>query len=111
VGRVLAIKGATMGVFGLWVLGITAWHAWHGTLPHAATMGVVGVAALVANAASFGSCGLIVVAMQTCVQPGFARAMDADGARPLRAMCGRLPVGKLKLHVALLVGAAMCSAC
>src|SRR6478672_4505188 len=28
-------KGATMGVFGLWVLGVTAWHAWHGTLPHA----------------------------------------------------------------------------
>ena len=41
-----------MGVFGLWVLGITAWHVWHGTLPHAATMGAVGVAALIANAAS-----------------------------------------------------------
>ena len=27
------------------------------------------------------------------------------------AMCGRLRVGKSKLHVALLVGAAMCSAC
>lgn len=21
-------KGATMGVFGLWVLGVTTWHAW-----------------------------------------------------------------------------------
>ena len=29
------LKGATMGVFGLWVLGVTAWHAWHGTLPYA----------------------------------------------------------------------------
>jgi Co/Zn/Cd efflux system component len=48
------LKGATMGVFGLWVLGVTAWHVWHGTLPEAFTMGVVGVAALVANAASFG---------------------------------------------------------
>ena len=48
------LKGATMGVFGLWVLGITAWHVWYGTLPHAATMGAVGLAALVANAASFG---------------------------------------------------------
>jgi len=47
-------KGVTMGVFGLWVMGITAWHVWHGTLPHAATMGAVGVAALIANAASFG---------------------------------------------------------
>jgi Co/Zn/Cd efflux system component len=48
------LKGATMGVFGVWVLGVTAWHVWHATLPHAATMGVVGVAALIANAASFG---------------------------------------------------------
>ena len=24
------LKGATMGVFGLWVLGVTAWHVWHG---------------------------------------------------------------------------------
>jgi Co/Zn/Cd efflux system component len=47
-------KGATMGVFGLWVLGVTTWHAWHGTLPNALTMGAVGFAALVANAASFG---------------------------------------------------------
>ncbi len=29
----------------------------------------------------------------------------------LRAMCGRLRVGKENLHVAGLVGAAMCSAC
>jgi Co/Zn/Cd efflux system component len=48
------LKGATMGLFGVWVLGVTAWHIWHATLPHAATMGVVGVAALIANAASFG---------------------------------------------------------
>ncbi|MGC1180452.1 MAG: cation transporter [Methyloceanibacter sp.] len=25
------LKGATMGVFGLWVLGVTAWHVWHGS--------------------------------------------------------------------------------
>jgi Co/Zn/Cd efflux system component len=47
-------KGASMGVFGLWVLGITVWHLWHGTLPEAVTMGVIGLTALVANAASFG---------------------------------------------------------
>src|SRR3954463_10850579 len=28
-------KGATMGIFGLWVLGVTGWHAWQGTLPQA----------------------------------------------------------------------------
>ena len=46
-------KGATMGLFGLWVLGVTAWHAWQGTVPVAFTMGAVGVAALLANATSF----------------------------------------------------------
>jgi Co/Zn/Cd efflux system component len=48
------LKGATMAVFGVWVLAIIGWHAWHGTLPHAFTMGAVGFAALLANAASFG---------------------------------------------------------
>ena len=47
-------KGATMGILGLWVLGITGWHVWHGTLPQAFTMGAVGLAALAANAGSFG---------------------------------------------------------
>jgi Co/Zn/Cd efflux system component len=47
-------KGSTMAIFGLWVLAITGWHAWDGTLPHAFTMGAVGVTALAANAASFG---------------------------------------------------------
>ena len=47
-------KGATMGLFGLWVIGTVIWHAIHGTLPSAFTMGAVGFAALAANAASFG---------------------------------------------------------
>jgi Co/Zn/Cd efflux system component len=47
-------KGGTMAIFGLWVLGITGWNAWHGTLPEALTMSAVGLAALAANAASFG---------------------------------------------------------
>jgi Co/Zn/Cd efflux system component len=47
-------KGATMGIFGLWVLGVTGWHAWQGTLPQALAMGAVGFTALVANGISFG---------------------------------------------------------
>ena len=47
-------KGASMGLFGLWVIGTVIWHACYGTLPNAFTMGAVGVAALAANAASFG---------------------------------------------------------
>jgi Co/Zn/Cd efflux system component len=47
-------KGATMAAFGLWVIGTVIWHSLQGTLPSAFTMGAVGIAALVANAASFG---------------------------------------------------------
>jgi Co/Zn/Cd efflux system component len=47
-------KGSTMGIFGFWVLGITGWHALHGTMPQALTMSAVGFVALAANAASFG---------------------------------------------------------
>jgi Co/Zn/Cd efflux system component len=47
-------KGATMGIFGLWVIGAVVWHAVNGTLPSAFAMGAIGVAALIANVASFG---------------------------------------------------------
>src|SRR5438046_6218731 len=32
------LKGASMGVFGVWVIGTAIWHAFSGTLPHAVTM-------------------------------------------------------------------------
>jgi|SRR5689334_3198286 len=44
-------KGLTMGAFGIWVLGIVVWHAVTGVVPKPITMGVVGMAALIANAA------------------------------------------------------------
>ena len=47
-------KGATMGLFGMWVVATLLWHVAHGSLPDAFTMGAVGFAALAANAASFG---------------------------------------------------------
>src|SRR3954469_13927353 len=47
--RAALLKGGTLIVFAMWVLGSTAWHALHGTLPQAEVMGVVGVAALLAN--------------------------------------------------------------
>jgi Co/Zn/Cd efflux system component len=47
-------KGATMGALGVWVIATVIWHAVHGTLPNAFTMSAVGLAALAANAASFG---------------------------------------------------------
>ena len=48
------VKGTTMGLFGLWIIGTVVWHALHGTLPNALTMGAVGFVALGANAVSFG---------------------------------------------------------
>jgi Co/Zn/Cd efflux system component len=47
------LKGTSMAAFGLWVMGTVLWHAIHGTLPSAITMGTVGAAALIANAVSF----------------------------------------------------------
>src|ERR1700731_1529537 len=47
--RAAVAKGGTLIAFALWVLGSTAWHAFYGTLPRAEVMGVVGVAALIAN--------------------------------------------------------------
>jgi Co/Zn/Cd efflux system component len=47
-------KGATMVLFGLWIIGTVIWHSIHGTLPSAVTMGAVGFAALIANGLSFG---------------------------------------------------------
>src|SRR3954453_8561362 len=48
--RAALLKGITLAVLGLWVIATTVWHAIHGTLPSAETMGVIGVLALVANA-------------------------------------------------------------
>jgi len=47
-------KGLTMGAFGAWVVGAVVWHAAMSTVPEPITMGVVGVAALIANAACAG---------------------------------------------------------
>ena len=47
--RAALAKGSTLIAFALWVLGGTAWHAFNGTLPQAAVMGIVGIAALIAN--------------------------------------------------------------
>lgn len=47
--RAAVAKGATLIAFALLVLGSTAWHAFHGTLPRAEVMGMVGLAALIAN--------------------------------------------------------------
>jgi Co/Zn/Cd efflux system component len=47
--RAAVAKGGTLIAFALWVLASMAWHALHGTLPRAEVMGVVGIAALIAN--------------------------------------------------------------
>ena len=47
--RASLVKGATMALFGLWVLGATACNAFVGVVPDAPVMGVVGTLALAAN--------------------------------------------------------------
>ncbi|WP_260582932.1 cation transporter [Sphingopyxis sp. PET50] len=49
--RAALFKAATMLAFGLGVLAATIWGFMSGTAPHAETMGIIGVSALVANAA------------------------------------------------------------
>jgi Co/Zn/Cd efflux system component len=51
--RAALLKGITMGGFGVWIFGSAVWHAIHGTVPEATTMGLVGFAALLANALVF----------------------------------------------------------
>jgi Co/Zn/Cd efflux system component len=48
--RAALLKGGSLAILGLWVIGSTAWHAYMGTLPSAEVMGVVGLLALLANA-------------------------------------------------------------
>ena len=48
--RAALLKGASLGLLGVWVIGTAGWHAWAGTLPEAEVMGVVGLLALLANA-------------------------------------------------------------
>jgi Co/Zn/Cd efflux system component len=49
--RAALLKGASLLLLGLWVLGSTAWMALAGTLPQAETMGAIGGLALLANLA------------------------------------------------------------
>lgn len=46
------IKGGAMGVFGLYVLGFSAYQVFSGTVPDAPVMGIVGTLALLANVVS-----------------------------------------------------------
>jgi Co/Zn/Cd efflux system component len=49
--RAAMLKGATLTVLGFYVLASAVWAVWHGHMPAAELMGVVGAAALVANGA------------------------------------------------------------
>ena len=48
--RAALLKGITMGLFGLWVIGQTVWHVAYGSLPEPYVMGAIGTLALAANA-------------------------------------------------------------
>lgn len=46
------VKGASMGLFGVWVIGTSAYHVLYPGLPSAPIMGGIGTAALIANVTS-----------------------------------------------------------
>lgn len=46
------VKGISMGLFGLWVIGYAGWNLYTGSLPGAFVMGSVGTLALIANVVS-----------------------------------------------------------
>ena len=71
-----------MAAFGLWVLGIAAWHAIHSTLPHALTIGAVGFTALAANAATFGLLWAYRGGDATCARLGFAPVTMCSATSP-----------------------------
>jgi Co/Zn/Cd efflux system component len=48
--RAALLKGSTLALLGMYVLVTTAWAVLHGGTPEAEVMGIVGVAALIANA-------------------------------------------------------------
>lgn len=50
--RAALVKGATMLVFGGWVAAMTLWGVWRGETPEAQVIGVIGLAALIANVAT-----------------------------------------------------------
>jgi Co/Zn/Cd efflux system component len=52
--RAALLKGAVMGLFGLWVAASTVFHAFAATLPRAELMGAIGLLALAANLAVAG---------------------------------------------------------
>ncbi|MES2324615.1 MAG: cation transporter [Pseudomonadota bacterium] len=56
--RSALVKGLTMGVYGLFVLGRAAWSVFDGVAPEALTMGLIGMLALAAN----GMVGLLLYA-------------------------------------------------
>lgn len=47
--RASLLKGATLGVFGVWILGATFYNVFAGRVPDAHTMGIIGFFALLAN--------------------------------------------------------------
>jgi Co/Zn/Cd efflux system component len=49
--RAALFKGATLVLLGIYVLGIAFWGAWHGAAPEPRVMGIVAVAAFLANGA------------------------------------------------------------
>jgi len=81
--RAALFKGITMTLFGLWVIGTTAWHIAYGVVPEPYVMGAIGTLALAAN----GAVALMLYRFRECVRFGCAPAMTCLEISP----CCSLP--------------------
>ncbi len=61
--RAALVKGISMGLFGTWIAGSAIRHFAQGTVPEPVTLGVVGGAALIANALSFALLSSMIMGM------------------------------------------------
>ena len=79
--RAALVKGASMGLLGLWVAGNTLWHAVMGHCPQPRSWAWLACWRFSSTAGSPSCCIATGAAILTCARSGFARA--ANKARPI----------------------------
>ncbi|SAL45426.1 hypothetical protein AWB64_04812 [Caballeronia sordidicola] len=84
------LKAVSMLAFGVWVLGLAAWHLFSGPVPSVPTMGIVGMCALLANGAVAGLLFAYRDGAATCAASGCAPVMTYSATSRfylLRSVC------------------------
>jgi hypothetical protein len=92
--RAALLKGITMCLFGLWVVGTTAWHLAYGAMPQPFVMGAIGALALAANAAVAPFLPRLLIFLTTEISRAddFAGTVANRKARPLAGLSLDVPM-------------------